>query len=229
MTGNLTQHTITENSYITAVLSDMLRSGVTDVVGETTRDFFTESTEEKQIFATPNQPNKAEKPKQSKPQTKQKPVADLSQKIRIINEDVPVLFITSGAMKSNIPFTGEEETLFNNMLKAMGLTSQEVGYLVIDGALDIEAHQEALSSICRREISGSKANIVISLGEGICSVLMGGNATLSGARGKGKEVAGVTYVATYSPKVLLKQPLLKRLAWEDLQIAMKHIKAGNDA
>lgn len=226
----------TSNSdFLSAILLDMARSGVTDVISESSIDLFANSIAPKP--APKQEIKKVNKTEVSKPAlvetanniTKKSSSLDIDKHVWMVNEGAEIVCVSAGYKNGEEPFKKEEKILFDNMLKAMGLNAEEIGYIVIDESLDLVIHQEQVSQACRRLISGSKAKIIMSFGENMCPVLMGGNVTLSGVRGYGKEVSNVRYVATYAPRVLLKQPLLKSLAWEDLQIAMGYIKVlSND-
>lgn len=212
---------------ITALLLDMAASGVTDIVGETPFNMFADvDVPQVKITKPVPQSTVVQTVSQVKPV---KAALDLSQHVWMLNEAAKIMCVATGASKGGVPFKGEEHTLFSNMLKAIGLSADEVGYLVVDEKICTEDNHDTLSGISRRLLSSSKAKIILSFGENMCPVLMGGNVSLAGVRGFGKEVADIRYVATYSPRSLLKQPLLKRLAWEDLQIAQGYMKVMADA
>jgi uracil-DNA glycosylase family 4 len=227
--NHLASQTSTNQDFLASLLLDMARNGVTDIVSENSRDLFADTATS---IIVPTKPPVQEAIKPTVVATKlvqKTPELDLSKHVWMLQEDASIICVSTGKTQGKEPFVAEEKILFDNMLKAMGLDSEKIGYLVVDSAINAEEQQEKLSQISRRLISSSKAKIIISFGESMCPVLMGGNVTLTGARGYGKEVANIKYVATYAPRALLKQPLLKRLAWEDLQIGMGYLKVGDNA
>lgn len=218
----------TSTDAITAMLLDMSAAGVTDIVGETPFNMFVDveipTVEAQKPVAQP-----VVTPKATPKPVVAKPTVDLSAQVWMVNEGAKVICAATGIKNGEAPFSGEEQMLFTNMLKAIGLSPEDVGYLVVHEKHCTEENGDELSTMSRRMLSSCKANVIMSFGENMCPVLMGGKVTLSGVRGFGKEVAGIRYVATYSPRSLLKQPLLKRLAWEDLQIAQGYMKVVADA
>lgn len=232
------QNLSTNQEILVTILLDMQASGVNDIVSEKPFNMFAKS-----IILQPVK-NSPKIIKSTHPVVKKvdntvlnpianKPIANEVEKpeehVWLLNQSATTICIAYGESQGNEPFNGNEKALFTNMLKATGLAIEEIGYLVIDNRLYIEDNREGLTKVCRRLLSASKAQVIISFGENMCPILMGGNVSLSGVRGFGKEVAGIRYVATYSPRSLLNQPLLKRLAWQDLQIAMGYLKVlAND-
>ncbi len=235
-----TQNNNLNKDALATILLDMQANGITDIISDTAFDFFAKSIVKRQ-------PVKISKTKiiNTKPATHKvtiptnKPITninkqvtkidiDLTKHVWQINEDAKIMCIVNGSKNGEKPFNNHEKVLFNNMLKAIGLSDTEVGYLVVADKYCIEENYQQLTKICRRIISASRTQNIISFGESICNILMGGNVSLAGMRGFGKEVAGIRYVATYSPKILLKQPLLKSLAWQDLQILQGYIKVANN-
>jgi uracil-DNA glycosylase len=124
------------------------------------------------------------------------------------------------------PFVGQAGKLLEAMLFAMGLKRGIDVYITNvvkcrppnnrTPSLDEAA---ACAPFLDRQIALIEPKIIVALGRTAVVRLLGSDTTMSQARGKRFEHAGIPMVATYHPSYLLRSPEEKRKAWEDLLFA----------
>jgi DNA polymerase len=134
--------------------------------------------------------------------------------------DAPALEDAAAAQ----PIGGDAWSLAKRMLAAIGLTpdaaySASLSCLHAPGARMSEPDRQACAEIARRHIRLAKPKRLLLLGDGPCLALLG--SPLAGARGHVHKVEGVRSVATFHPRHLIKRPLDKSLAWQDLLLLME--------
>ena len=128
-------------------------------------------------------------------------------------------------------FEPATDTLFNNMLKAMGL-SREAIYLaplspVRPPAARLDpASERNLAEIARHHIGLVKPKALLLFGDACARALLGG--PVMAVRGRWHEVptpAGpIRATATIRPENMLNRPAYKKTAWADLQMVMEELK-----
>ena len=127
------------------------------------------------------------------------------------------------------PFVGEAGQLLTAMLKAIGLSRQQVYITNIfkccpPSNINVKA-EEAASCVqyLQRQIELVQPKIILALGSSAAQGLLQSNTTLSRLRGKVHhiETTSAPVIVTYHPTYLLSSPLEKRNAWEDLLFAVK--------
>jgi uracil-DNA glycosylase len=121
-------------------------------------------------------------------------------------------------------FAGKNEALLTNMLKAIGLSIENV--LLANFipwrppgnrmANDIEIRQ--CLPFAQRVLELSKPKIILSLGGLAGQYLCNGESSVARQRGKWQEASGTAFMATFHPAELLESPARKKLAWRDLQM-----------
>jgi DNA polymerase len=116
-------------------------------------------------------------------------------------------------------FAGDPGYLLDNMLKAVGLTTEKGAYLTslvkcrAPGAPSAEELQ-ACRPYLQRELELTQAKVIVAFGHTTGKGLLGG-----AARGRIMLHGSVPVVATYHPADLLKKPEEKAKAWQDLCLA----------
>lgn len=131
------------------------------------------------------------------------------------------------------PFVGRAGQLLNAMLAAIGLKREEVYIANIlksrpPGNRDPRPEEEAA---CRdyleRQIRLIRPRIILAVGRIAAQNLMRVDTPIGKMRGRvyGYQELGTPVVVTYHPAYLLRSPLEKRKAWEDLLLA-KSVYAG---
>jgi DNA polymerase len=120
---------------------------------------------------------------------------------------------------------GEPGILLDNMLKAVGQSSEAGAYITSlvkcrpsndDGSDRLPSADElaACRPYLERELELAQPKVVVTLGQTSAKGLLG-----SAARGAIREYAGVAVVATYHPAELLRRTEDKGKAWADLCLA----------
>ncbi|SFF87389.1 DNA polymerase [Duganella sp. CF458] len=116
-------------------------------------------------------------------------------------------------------FAGDPGYLLDNMLKAVGQTTEQGAYLTslvkchAPGAPSAEELQ-ACRPYLQRELELTQAKVIVAFGHTTGKGLLGG-----AARGRIMLHGSVPVVATYHPADLLNKPEEKAKAWQDLCLA----------
>jgi uracil-DNA glycosylase family 4 len=126
------------------------------------------------------------------------------------------------------PFVGRAGQLLNSMLKAIGLTREEVYIANIlksrpPNNRDPRPEEvRACIPYLYRQIELVNPVIILCVGRIAAQTLLDTDATIGKLRGKVYQLAnGRPMVVTYHPAYLLRSPVEKRKAWSDLVMAMK--------
>jgi uracil-DNA glycosylase family 4 len=127
------------------------------------------------------------------------------------------------------PFVGRAGELLNNMILAMGLERKQTYLTNIVKCRPPEARAplgeecEACLPFLFRQIEVICPKVIIALGR--CAAgLTGLIEPLSNLRGRLYDLHGTPLAITYHPAYLLRNPSLKKGAWKDLQVVMRHLK-----
>ena len=131
------------------------------------------------------------------------------------------------------PFVGRAGKLLDSMLSALGRKRGEGIYIANilkcrpprnrDPSPE-EAH--ACRPYLDRQIQLIRPRILVALGRVAAQNLLETSDALGTLRGRVRTYRGIPVVVTYHPAYLLRRPLEKRKAWEDLCRAMDQIQAG---
>ena len=110
------------------------------------------------------------------------------------------------------------------MLAAIGIAAEEaysasLSCVHAPGERMSNEEREACASIAQRHIELVRPQRLLLFGNGPCVALLGKG--LIEARGHVHKVEGVRTVATFHPRHLIKRPLDKSLAWQDLLLLME--------
>ena len=134
------------------------------------------------------------------------------------------------------PFTGEAGQLLANMLKAMGLSVQQV---VLTSAtkcrtegLSTGPHELAqCEAYLRRQVALTRPRMILALGRYAAQALLANTLgspvpPLGQLRGAVHRYQGIPVVVTYSPAFLLRNPADKAKAWADLCLAQAALQTA---
>ncbi len=127
------------------------------------------------------------------------------------------------------PFVGRAGQLLNSMLKAIGLAREQVYIANIlksrpPGNRDpLPEEVAACEPYLKRQIELIKPKIILALGRIAAQNLLKTDTKIGALRGKRHVYPGteIPLVVTYHPAYLLRSPLEKRKAWDDLQLARR--------
>lgn len=127
------------------------------------------------------------------------------------------------------PFVGRSGQLLTNMIKAMGLSREEVYIANIikcrpPGNRQPESDEcETCSPFLLRQIEAIKPKVLVALGAVAAKTLLKVNEPMSQLRGRWFDFHGHKLAVTYHPAFLLRDPRQKKETWKDLQMVMKDL------
>jgi uracil-DNA glycosylase family 4 len=139
------------------------------------------------------------------------------------------------------PFVGRAGQLLNNMIKAMGITREQVYIANVvkcrpPGNRTPEREEcETCSPFLMRQIAAIKPKVVVALGAVAAKNLLAMNASMAqlrgrfydfkptGVRSSDPDWDGCKLAVTYHPAFLLRDPRQKGEAWKDLQMVMREL------
>jgi uracil-DNA glycosylase len=127
------------------------------------------------------------------------------------------------------PFVGRAGQLLTNMIKAMGLTRQDVYIANIikcrpPGNRTPERDEcETCSPFLMRQISVVKPRVIVALGAVAAKTLLAVSAPMTQLRGCWFDFKGTKLAVTYHPAFLLRDPRQKKETWKDLQMVMREL------
>ncbi|MCX7192073.1 MAG: uracil-DNA glycosylase [Proteobacteria bacterium] len=128
------------------------------------------------------------------------------------------------------PFVGHAGHLLDNMLLAIRLKRSEV-YIanVIKCRPPEDRHPhvgeiDACLPYLRRQIDLIRPKIIVALGKTAASALLETDATIASLRGQLHEYKGIPVVVTFHPAYLLRSPMEKAKAWQDLCLAVQTMR-----
>ncbi len=125
------------------------------------------------------------------------------------------------------PFVGQAGKLLDNMLMSIKLKRGRNVYIaniVKCRPPDNRTPQADEIATCIpylwRQIALIKPKIIVALGKTAATSLLGRDATLGSLRGAVHDCRGIPLIVTYHPAYLLRTPMDKAKAWEDLCLAV---------
>ena len=161
------------------------------------------------------------------------------------NPEAELMFVGEGPGadedEKGEPFVGRAGQLLNNMIKAMGITREEVYIANIvkcrpPGNRQPEREEcDTCSPFLMRQIAVIKPKVLVALGATAAKTLLAMNSSMMQLRGRfydfkpagvqsnDPEWNGCKLAVTYHPAFLLRDPRQKGEAWKDLQMVMKEL------
>jgi DNA polymerase len=127
------------------------------------------------------------------------------------------------------PFVGRAGQLLTNMIKAMGVSREDVYIANIikcrpPGNRTPERDEcETCSPFLMRQIEAIGPKAIVALGAVAAKTLLAINAPMSVLRGRWYDFRGTKLAVTYHPAFLLRDPRQKKETWKDLQMVMKEL------
>ncbi|MBI5436634.1 MAG: uracil-DNA glycosylase [Nitrosomonadales bacterium] len=126
------------------------------------------------------------------------------------------------------PFVGQAGKLLDNMLAAIKLKRGNNVYIANivkcrpPGNRNPEADEIAQClPYLQRQIALIQPKLIVALGKTAASAMLGKEATLGSLRGKLHDYRGIPLIITYHPAYLLRSPMEKAKAWQDLCLAVE--------
>lgn len=125
------------------------------------------------------------------------------------------------------PFVGRAGQLLNEMLRAVGLSRESV---YIANILKCRPPQNrdpqpdeasACEAFLQRQLALIQPRIILAVGRVAAQNLLRTETPIGKLRGSVHRYTGIPLVVTYHPAYLLRSPLEKRKAWDDLRLALR--------
>lgn len=130
----------------------------------------------------------------------------------------PLALVCVGNAPQNWPAAVQQ--LWANMLNAIALKPDDFGWVVLHEDIRTRLTDDNVLSTAQSQLQHalqpSTAPVVVALGQAPVSALCGAFTTLSDARTQTYSLGGRAVCTVYPPQLLLDQPMLKRMAWQDL-------------
>jgi len=131
------------------------------------------------------------------------------------------------------PFVGQAGKLLDNMLMAINLRRGENVYIANivkcrppnNRTPEVDEIAACLPYL-KRQIELIKPRLIVALGKTAATALLGRDAPLGSLRGKLHDFNGTPLIVTYHPAYLLRSPLEKAKAWQDLCFAVRARHGG---
>ncbi|MBU2759681.1 uracil-DNA glycosylase [Acidithiobacillus sulfurivorans] len=125
-------------------------------------------------------------------------------------------------------FVGRGGQLLDNMLKAMDLTRQQDVYIANvlkcrppNNRDPLGPEVQSCLPFLQRQIALLQPRIIVALGRFAAQSLLQVTTPIGQLRGQTHQYQNIPLIVTYHPAYLLRSPLEKRKAWEDLQLAVQ--------
>lgn len=132
--------------------------------------------------------------------------------------------------RQGIPFLGASGELLGKMLKAMGLSRDDVYLANILKCCPSDPRQRLDMTLClsflERQIAVVRPEVICTLGAVAARILLNMGSGIAGIRGEFQNYRGRRLMPTYHPSFLLLHPEHKRQAWQDLQQVMAVLNLG---
>lgn len=126
------------------------------------------------------------------------------------------------------PFSGECGLLLNKMLQAIGVDFNNDAYItnIVKCKTDVNRNptveqMQACRGYLIQQIRIVKPKIILSLGKDIIDILLYNKLPINKVRGNIFYFENIPIIITFSPSYLLRNNEAKKLAWQDLQLALK--------
>ena len=146
-----------------------------------------------------------------------------------------VMFIGEGPGaeedRTGRPFVGQAGKLLDRMVFAMGFERSQVYIANVvkcrpPGNRDPKDDEvAACASYLDRQIDLIEPSVIVALGKPASRRLTGTNKPMGALRGRWSSYRGIPLMPVFHPAYLLRQPKLKREAWEDLKLVMARLRA----
>ena len=144
-----------------------------------------------------------------------------------------VLFIGEGPGaeedRTGRPFVGQAGRLLDQMIFAMGFDRQQVYIANVvkcrpPGNRDPKDDEvAACAAFLDRQIELIDPTVIVALGKPASRRLTGTNKPMGALRGRWSSYRGIPLMPVFHPAYLLRQPKLKREAWQDLKLVMRRL------
>ena len=149
-----------------------------------------------------------------------------------------VMFIGEGPGaeedRTGRPFVGQAGKLLDRMIFAMGFERAQVYIANVvkcrpPGNRDPKDDEvAACAAYLDRQIDLIEPKVIVALGKPASRRLTGTNKPMGALRGRWSSYRGIPLMPVFHPAYLLRQPKLKREAWEDLKLVMRRLTSTSE-
>ncbi|MCA9583265.1 MAG: uracil-DNA glycosylase [Myxococcales bacterium] len=149
------------------------------------------------------------------------------------NTEADLVFVGEGPGfnedKQGVPFVGKAGQLLDRMIRAMGLTDDDVYICNVvkcrppNNRTPLAEEAAACEPYLVAQLTAVAPKVIVALGRCAAENLGCTNPEARGWRGTWSEWRGVPTMATYHPAFLLRNENMKRPVWEDLQQVMARL------
>jgi DNA polymerase len=129
------------------------------------------------------------------------------------------------------PFVGAAGQLLDNMLAALGLARGDevfIANVLKCRPPNNRAPEPLEAAACRpyldRQIELVAPDVIVALGKSAACTLLGVDASVASLRNRVHRYRGTALIVTYHPAYLLRTPIDKAKAWEDLLFARRTLR-----
>jgi len=130
-----------------------------------------------------------------------------------------------------LPFVGRAGQLLDKMIAAIGMRREEVYICNVlkcrppDNRTPLPEEVEQCLPYLEQQLALVQPALICALGLSALQALLKTKASMGSMRGRTFEYKGIPLIPTYHPAALLRNPALKREAWEDMQRVRDTLKA----
>jgi uracil-DNA glycosylase family 4 len=127
------------------------------------------------------------------------------------------------------PFVGRAGQLLTQIIKAMGLTREQVYIANVvkcrppDNRNPEPDEIEQCSPFLRAQIASVNPAVIVALGKFAAQALLDVETPISRMRGQFHQMGSVAVMPTFHPSYLLRNPGAKREVWEDMKMVMARL------
>lgn len=149
------------------------------------------------------------------------------------NPNAEIMFVGEGPGadedEQGIPFVGRAGQLLTKMIQAMGYERKDVYIANVvkcrpPGNRNPEPDEiSACLPFLKKQIQIVDPKVIVCLGKFAAQTVLDTQIPISRLRGHFREIDGKRVMPTFHPAYLLRNPGMKRLAWEDLKKVMREV------
>ncbi len=130
-----------------------------------------------------------------------------------------------------LPFVGDAGMLLTKIIEVMGLKRDDVYICNIlkcrppDNRDPLPGEISLCIDYLHKQIECVRPKIICGLGKFASQTLMNSKTPISDLRGKWHEYRGISFMPTYHPAYLLRNPQDKKLVWQDMKKILERFRA----
>lgn len=153
------------------------------------------------------------------------------------NPEADIVFVGEGPGyhedKEGTPFVGDSGQLLNKMIRAMGLSREEIYIANVVKCRPPKNRDPQPAEIGQcapflyKQLETVNPRVIVTLGKFAAQTLLNNKGPMKSMRGRWHDWRCIPVMPTYHPAYLLRSPEQKRMAWEDLQKVMRVLGLGS--